>query len=772
MTIGVFVSTVQPMFKNDGSINAAGTLEFYEPGESGSTAKIVYSDYLLTSSIGSIITLDSNGRKVIYLNGDYDLIEKDSAGAIITTRSNINPDQSTSITEPNLISNGSFETSSSNIPVGWTLFEWNAGANVVDDSAGNFADGAYSMKFVSTGSGGGTITTNSFFAVSEYKTYTVKFLLKSTADVRNVVQFLWYDEDQIALGAPSTSIYDEATVNPTNWTLIEVSAAPPAGARFAKLKIIGCDSSDSTSGTARFDGVTVRENSYILVSNSSGGAVGPSLELYRNSASPAGSDILGEIIFYGEDSAGNKQVYGRINTLIDDPASTSEDSHIRISALAAGVETISAEIGPGIIIGSPAGSFKGTGTLNATSGLYVNNDPVATLAANNTFSGIETFNKEIVLGSSTEVATEHSFQNVGGIAVYHLPTGGVLLIKGPGTSSTADRFKFREDAGFVCADASGGDSPGGFKGVGTINSFGLYDNGNRTYSASNLVVTAGITDGAVTTAKLADTSINQVKMSTSRSSVFQPGAGAGHFILPGGQYGFYPQLTEENAGSGPHSASILSSFNMAAGDNTIIYLDASAAGGSEGIYAYQRYVDASPPYNLGDGDVPLFVFAEVDAIGNVSRIYVAPEAPWHHNGPTNIQAQRYDAQGRGYRKVRRLFAEHGSIKAARAAGLSLAQIAARLADDPLEEMEITQAIKQADMPLLPHPFIGNDLTGKTIILLDPVSPFVERLFRLHEVGESISELLHTGDIKFANTALPRSGPPGVVCVAPRWKLTL
>src|SRR3990167_1654632 len=169
MTIGVFISTMQPMLKNDGSINAAGTLEFYEPGESGSTAKVVYSDYLLTTSIGSTITLDSNGRKVIYLNGDYDLVEKDSAGATIVTRSNINPDQSTSTTEPNLISNGSFETNSSNVPTGWTLFEWNAAANVVDNSATNFAHGAYSMKFVSAGSGGGTLTTNSFFAVSDSK---------------------------------------------------------------------------------------------------------------------------------------------------------------------------------------------------------------------------------------------------------------------------------------------------------------------------------------------------------------------------------------------------------------------------------------------------------------------------------------------------------------------------------------------------------------------------------------------------------------------------
>lgn len=258
MTIGVFVSTFQPVLKNDGSINAGGVLHFYEPGESGSTYKVVYSDKDLTTSAGSQVTLDSGAQAAIYLNGDYDLIIKDSAGNTVRTISNINPDQTTTTTDINLISNGSFETNTSNVPTDWTLFEWNIGANVVDNSAGNFADGAYSMKFVSTGSGGGTLTTNSFFTVNEGATYIVDFSLKSSdAGVRNIIQFLWYDEDQVALGTPSTSVYDEATANPTSWARYSKSTLSPSGARFGKLKIIGCDSSDATSGTTWIDGVIV-----------------------------------------------------------------------------------------------------------------------------------------------------------------------------------------------------------------------------------------------------------------------------------------------------------------------------------------------------------------------------------------------------------------------------------------------------------------------------------------------------------------------------------
>ena len=397
MTIGVFISTFQPLLKNDGSINAAGFLYFYEPGEVGSTAKVVYSDYLLTASLGSDITLDSNGRKVIYLNGDYDLVEKDSAGATIVTRSNINPDQSTSTTEPNLISNGSFETNSSNVPTGWTLFEWNTAANVVDNSATNFAHGAYSMKFVSAGSGGGTLTTNSFFAVSDSKTYTIEFLLKSTADIRNIVQFLWYDEDQVALGTPSTSVYDEATINPTSWTLIGTEATPPSGARWAKIKIIGGDSSDATSGTARFDGVKVSESKHSFIANDNSSNPGPSFELYKISASPAGGDALAQVLFYGRDSANNKQLYGKIYPIIDDPTSASEDSHITVETITAGSVVQPLGMGNGVVCGSPTGGYQGPGTINATD---VYDDGVKILAP--------------VLISTTAITTS-SFQITSGI---------------------------------------------------------------------------------------------------------------------------------------------------------------------------------------------------------------------------------------------------------------------------------------------------------------------------------------------------------------------
>ena len=63
---------------------------------------------------------------------------------------------------------------------------------------------------------------------------------------------------------------------------------------------------------------------------------GPTINLSRNSASPAVNDLLGNISFKGEDSASNETTYGEITGIITDPTSGSEDGLIRFQALGNG----------------------------------------------------------------------------------------------------------------------------------------------------------------------------------------------------------------------------------------------------------------------------------------------------------------------------------------------------------------------------------------------------------------------------------------------------
>ena len=76
-----------------------------------------------------------------------------------------------------------------------------------------------------------------------------------------------------------------------------------------------------------------------LTSTDAGATASPLLELYRDSATPAASDTLGEIEFNGEDSAGNKQAYGLIHASILSPTSTSEQGQLHFETATAGALT-------------------------------------------------------------------------------------------------------------------------------------------------------------------------------------------------------------------------------------------------------------------------------------------------------------------------------------------------------------------------------------------------------------------------------------------------
>lgn len=78
MTTAFLGGTEIPQFlKNDGTINAGGKLQFFEAGTT--TAKNVYADSGLQTSLGSEVTLDAAGRASVWLNGAYKLRVLDAA---------------------------------------------------------------------------------------------------------------------------------------------------------------------------------------------------------------------------------------------------------------------------------------------------------------------------------------------------------------------------------------------------------------------------------------------------------------------------------------------------------------------------------------------------------------------------------------------------------------------------------------------------------------------------------------------------------------------
>ena len=92
------------------------------------------------------------------------------------------------------------------------------------------------------------------------------------------------------------------------------------------------------SGMATFlADATYATTTLTLTSTDAGTSGAPQLDLYRNSVSPAASDNLGDIIFTGENSAGEKVTYGLILAQIVDPTDGSEDGRFSLNVMKGGV---------------------------------------------------------------------------------------------------------------------------------------------------------------------------------------------------------------------------------------------------------------------------------------------------------------------------------------------------------------------------------------------------------------------------------------------------
>jgi hypothetical protein len=296
---------------------------------------------------------------------------------------------------------------------------------------------------------------------------------------------------------------------------------------------------------------------------------------------------------------------------------------------------------------------------------------------------------------------------------------------------------------------------------------------DHTTAAETLVPYTGMTfSNDIDQDDIASSAIGQGELITTTDIVSTSSLSLVNLTFAGGSYGFYPQIRETS----PTAVDAQLAFvaNMGSSYVTNIAMKVQTSGT---IFAQQRYVQASPPYDLGDGEIPLFIFAVVNAAGNIESIGASPDPVWANNGPTNIRADRLDkVSGRKFKTIHDLppgLENPLPDTAPLQARINHQQALAEFMKTPAyKEIEITAAFKNSDMDLMPHPFIANDLTGKTIVLLDPVSSVIEELLLLHESGESVNELLHEGYFNIdATTPKASNGPPGVQIVSVDWKNT-
>ena len=122
----------------------------------------------------------------------------------------------------------------------------------------------------------------------------------------------------------------------------KISVLPASTTPLAGTEVLPIVQSGSTVKVAVSDltaGRAMAALGMTLTSTDAGATAAPLLDLYRDSATPAASDTVGEIEFNGEDSAGNKQAYGVIHASILSPTSTAEQGQLHFETATAGALT-------------------------------------------------------------------------------------------------------------------------------------------------------------------------------------------------------------------------------------------------------------------------------------------------------------------------------------------------------------------------------------------------------------------------------------------------
>ena len=163
------------------------------------------------------------------------------------------------------------------------------------------------------------------------------------------------------------------------------------------FKAGGTDIMSLTATTATFnDGVTIsvadNTDTLRLISTDADENVGPVLVLHRNSASPADNDVLGNIIFAGEDSAGNETDFLRLDVQASDKTNGAEDVQLRIMGMLASAETEFIRL-------NPSGFIFNEGSVNLNFRIESNGD------ANMLF--VDGGNDRVGIGTGSPATTFH-----------------------------------------------------------------------------------------------------------------------------------------------------------------------------------------------------------------------------------------------------------------------------------------------------------------------------------------------------------------------------
>ena len=220
---------------------------------------------------------------------------------------------------------------------------------------------------------------------------------------------------------------------------------------------IGSFGNVTASGTLDVDGATTLDgltndgdatfNGDVYInSTSDDSSAGPILDFYRNSASAADADYLGQIKFQGENDAGQKIVYSKITGKILDASDGTEDGILEFAFKKAGSNNISGRFrsdslqllnGTNFTV---AGESTFTGVVNANHGLTgnINSTGISTIAGF-TFPSTDGSEDQALV---TDGAGSLSFKTISGGGGGGGAVGGATSISTNNTVATMGQTQF------------------------------------------------------------------------------------------------------------------------------------------------------------------------------------------------------------------------------------------------------------------------------------------------------------------------------------------
>jgi len=127
-----------------------------------------------------------------------------------------------------------------------------------------------------------------------------------------------------------------------------------------------------------------------LSSTDAGDTAGPTVDLHRDSASPAAEDVIGQVVFSGEDSNGAKNTYASIQGQINQASNGAEDGRLLFNTQINSVSATRLEL-------DEAGNANFSGAVNSTS-----SNTVTSTNANSTSSILKQTSPAFTSGSQTK----------------------------------------------------------------------------------------------------------------------------------------------------------------------------------------------------------------------------------------------------------------------------------------------------------------------------------------------------------------------------------